>query len=147
MTKGYEIWLGKMKLPILPENLKEILQMDNKKYDTFGGGERILPGMEKLRTWTISSYFPANGETAPSEYRKYYTSLVHRENKKDRTMLPIEPVDFDVIRFGEDGTDMIPVSADVLFESIEWEDRKSEPGDIYYTFKLVEYRKFGTKTV
>ena len=103
--------------------------------------------MEKLRTWTISSYFPANGETAPSEYRKYYTSLVHRENKKDRTMLPIEPVDFDVIRFGEDGTDMIPVSADVLFESIEWEDRKSEPGDIYYTFKLVEYRKFGTKTV
>ena len=38
MTKGYEIWLGKMKLPILPENLKEILQMDNKKYDTFGGG-------------------------------------------------------------------------------------------------------------
>lgn len=39
---------------------------------------------------------------------------------------------------------MISISAKVLFESIEWEDRKGEPGDIYYTFKLIEYKDFGT---
>lgn len=142
MEKGYQIILGEMSLPILPENLKEIVQIDNKKYDTFGAGERALPGKEKLRTWTISSYFPADGKISPSEYRKYYTSLVHKEDGS----LP-EPVDLSVIRFGEDGTDIIPVSAEVLFEQIEWEDRKGEPGDIYYTFKLLEYKKFESKKV
>ena len=136
----YEIVLGEMSLPILPEDLKEVFQLDNKRYDTFGVGERVLPGMEKLHTWTISSYFPADGVISPSEYRQYYTSLVH---KKDGS-LP-KPVDLSVIRYGEDGTDMIPVDASILFESIEWEDRKSEPGDIYYTFKLIEYKPFGTK--
>ena len=137
----YEIRLGEMKLPILPENLKETFQLDNKKYDTFGAGERILPGNEKLHLWTISSYFPADGDIAPSEYRKYYTGLVHKE---DGT-LP-KPVDLFVIRMDEEGFDMIPVDARVLFESIEWEDRKGEPGDTYYTFKLIEYKDFGTTT-
>ncbi len=137
----YEITIGDMSLPILPEDLKEVFQLDNKKYDTFGAGERVLPGMEKLHTWTISSFFPADGEIPPSEYRRYYTSLVHKEDGS----LP-EPVDLAVIRYGEDGTDMIPVNAQVLFESIEWEDRKGEPGDIYYTFKLIEYKDFGTTT-
>lgn len=137
----YEVTLGDMSLPILPEDLKEVFQLDNKKYDTFGAGERILPGMEKLHTWTINSYFPADGKIAPSEYRRYYTSLVHKEDGS----LP-EPVNLSVIRYGEDGTDMIPVNAEVLFESVEWGDRKSEPGDIYYTFKLIEYKAFGTTT-
>ena len=136
----YEIMLGDMSLPILPEDLKEIFQLDNKKYDTFGVGERVLPGLEKLHTWTISSYFQADGTISPSEYRRYYTSLVHKEDGS----LP-KPVDLSVIRYGEDGTDMIPVDARVLFESMEWEDRKSEPGDIYYTFKLIEYKPFSSK--
>lgn len=136
----YEIMLGDMSLPILPEDLKEIFQLDNKKYDTFGVGERVLPGLEKLHTWTISSYFPADGTISPSEYRRYYTSLVHKEDGS----LP-KPVYLSVIRYGEDGTDMIPVDARVLFESMEWEDRKSEPGDIYYTFKLIEYKPFSSK--
>ena len=139
--KEYEITLGEMKLPILPENLKEICQMDNKKYNTFGSGERILPGKEKLHTWTISSYFPVDGAVAPSRYREYFTSLVQREDNK----LP-EPIDFVVVRFNEDGSDMLPVNTSVLFESMEWEDRKGEPGDIYYTFKLIEYKEFGTTT-
>ena len=137
----YEIRLGTMNLPILPEDLKEVFQLDNKKYDTFGAGERVLPGLEKLHTWTISSYFPADGAIPPSDYRSYYTSLVRKEDGS----LP-EPVDLAIVRQNEDETDMLPVNAEVLFESIEWEDRKGEPGDIYYTFKLIEYKPFGTTT-
>lgn len=140
--KEYEIWLADVKLPILPENLKEIVQLDNKKYDTFGAGERALPGKEKLHAWTISSYFPADGDISPSEYREHFTKLVHKEDGS----LP-EPVSFAVMRFGADGIDTLPVNAKVLFEQIEWEDRKGEPGDIYYTFKLIEYKKFESKKV
>ena len=68
--------------------------------------------------------------------------MVHKEDGS----LP-KPVNLDVIRYGEDGTDMIPISVWVLFESMEWEDRKSEPGDIYYTFKLIEYKDFGTDEI
>lgn len=139
--KEYEMTLGEMKLPILPENLKEICQMDNKKYDTFGAGERVLPGKEKLHTWTVSSYFPADGAIEPSRYREYYTSLVQREDNK----LP-EPIDFFIVRYNENGSDMLPINTPVLFESMEWEDRKGEPGDIYYTFKLIEYKEFKTTT-
>ena len=95
----YEIWLAEKKLPILPENLKEALQMDNKKYDTFGVGERVLPGMEKLHTWTISSYFPADGEVPPAEYRNYYTNLVHREYDPKTAPEPIKPVSFLLLGF------------------------------------------------
>lgn len=100
--------------------------------------------MEKLHTWTISSYFPADGEVPPAEYRNYYTNLVHREYDPKTAPEPIKPVEFSVIRFYEDGRAMATLLADVLFENIEWEDRKGEPGDIYYTFKLIEYKNFGT---
>ena len=140
----YVVWLADKKLPILPENLKESFQIDNKKYETFGAGERVLPGMEKLHTWTISSYFPADGEVAPAEYREHYTKLVHRDYDPKNAPEPITPVELSVIRFYEDGSAMATLLVDVLFESIEWEDRKGEPGDIYYTFKLIEYKNFGT---
>lgn len=140
----YEIILGDYSLPILPENLKEILQIDNKKYDTFGAGERVLPGTEKLHTWTISSYFPADGDIRPDEYKDYYMGLVHREYVKNKTTEPILPLEFTVIRYYEDGKAVAPIVVNVLFESIEWEARKGEPGDIYYTFKLIEYKDFGT---
>lgn len=138
----YEIVLGEMKLPILPENLKEVFQMDNEKYDIVGLGERVNSGKEKLHTWTLSAYFPSDSDIPPTKYREYYTGLVHKEDNS----LP-EPIDFDVVRLNEDGTDMIPISATVLFESIEWEDRKGEPGDLYYTFKLIEYKDFDKKKV
>lgn len=138
----YDIILGEMNLPVLPENLKESFQMDNEKYDIVGMGERVKTGREKLHTWTISSYFPADGDIAPSKYREYYTGLIHKEDGS----LP-KPIDFDVVRLNEDGSDMIPINVMVIFESIEWEDRKGEPGDLYYTFKLLEYKPFDQKRV
>ena len=141
----YVIGLGEMELPILPENLKESVQMDNKKYDTFGAGERVSPGMKKLHTWTISSYFPAHGSPSPTEYHDYYMGLITRDYPKKDTR-PIKPITFRVARELEDGTIIFSVNKPVLIESIEWEDRKGEPGDLYYTIKLIEYKPFGTKT-
>lgn len=141
----YTIGLGRMDLPILPETLKEMIQMDNKKYDTFGVGERVLPGKAKLHTWTISSYFPSDGKEKPSTYHEYYMGLINR-NYDMGDNRPIEPITFRVARTLKDGSIVFNINTKVLIESIEWEDRKGEPGDLYYTIKLIEYKPFGTKT-
>lgn len=136
----YKMYLGELRLPILPENLKEMVQMDNKKYDTFGAGERALPGKAKLHTWTISSYFPRDGEIPPTEYKKAIDDFVLR----DKNPKPIVPIRFSLSRELEDGSIIFSFNKRVLIESIEWEDRKGEPGDLYYTIKLIEYKDFGT---
>lgn len=145
----YQVNLGEKILPILPENLKESVQIDNKKYDTFGG-EMSLPGKAKLHYWTISSYIPFDSELSPTEFKNYIDGLVLRNYGEENTT-PIEPIIFAVARVleKEDGIEEIIFNTNkkVLIDSVEWEDRKGEPGDLYYTIKLVEYRKFGTKTV
>ena len=138
----YSMYLDKLRLPILPENFKEMIQMDNKKYDTFGKGERVLPGKEKLHTWTISSYFPRDGEQSPTWYKEAIEKLIGRTNGKETR--PTESAKFVLARELEDGTIIFGINSYVLIESIEWEDRKGEPGDLYYTIKLIEYKEFGT---
>lgn len=142
----YKIKLGEKYLPILPENLKESIQMNNSRYDTFGVGERVLPGKQKLRSWSISSYFPFDFEESPTSFRAYYTGLIHREYEKG-DHAPIKPISFCVTRELAQGQIIFDTNAQVLIESIEWEDRQGEPGDLYYTISLVEYKNFGTKVV
>lgn len=139
----YRMYLGEIRLPILPENFKEMIQIDNKKYDTFGKGERALPGKEKLHTWIVSSYFPCDGEIPPAEYKRAIEGLIRRDYGKNPE--PIKPINFILARELEDGTIIFGIDSYALIESIEWEDRKGEPGDLYYTIKLIEYKDFKTK--
>lgn len=140
----YRMYLGELSLPVLPENFKEMVQIDNKKYDTFGSGERVLPGKDKLHTWTLSSYFPRDSEIPPKMYKETIDGFVLRDYKKNPA--PIEPIRFSLSRELEDGSVIFSFNKRVLIESIEWEDRKGEPGDLYYTIKLIEYKDFGTTT-
>lgn len=138
----YRMSLGGLEIPILPENFKESVQIDHKKYDTFGVGERILPGKLKLRTWSISSYFPADGEKSPKEWKNLIDGWVNLDQKGQST-----PVGFILAREEKGGKIIFGIHTDVLIESIEWEDRNGEPGDLYYTIKLVEYKEWNTKVV
>lgn len=136
MNREYTMQLGEKMLQILPENLKEVLSGDNKKYDTLKG-ERVVAGDIKLHTWTMSSYFPADGKISPKDYKDYYEKVM--KDKKE--------IAFNILRWLVDGTGTFKTMASVIFDSIEWEDRVGEPGDLYFTFKLVEFKKFGSKKV
>lgn len=141
------MFLGTLKFPILPENLKEMIQIDNKKYDILGLGERVKPGKMKLHTWTVSSYFPADGVKPVKDYKKYIDDLVIRDYTGILPPEPIEPVGFKLVRILPDGGLDFDINCYVLIESIEWEDRQGEPGDLYFSIKLIEYKKFDSKTV
>ena len=71
--------------------------------------------------------------------RDYLTSLVNSEK------LSIKPVRFIVNRYKDDGTLTFDTNCLVLIDSISFEDKAGEVGDLNYEIKLVEYKEFGGK--
>ena len=134
----YEIYIGSLKLPLLPESLKEDIKRENKHYTILAAGEVIKPGRAKLRTWTIKSTF-YHEEIDVTKARDYLTSLVNSEK------LSIKPIRFIVNRCKDDGTLTFDTNCLVLIDSISFEDKAGEVGDLNYELKLVEYKEFGGK--
>ena len=134
----YEIYIGNLKLPLLPEALKEDIKRDNKHYTILATGEVIKAGRAKLKTWTIKSTF-YHEEIDVTKARDYLTSLVNSEK------LSIKPVRFIVNRYKDDGTLTFDTNCLVLIDSISFEDKAGEVGDLNYELKLVEYKEFGGK--
>ena len=130
----YEMYLDGKKLPVLPENQKEKCSRDNKKYDVLNLGEVVRPGKRKLRQWSISSVFYGDEEYSPDAYRQHLEQLLEKE----------VPVEFIYHRYQEDGAIAFQTkNVDVVVERLEFEDREGEPGTLYFTVKLLEYRPFG----
>ena len=134
----YEIYIGSLKLPLLPESLKEDIKRDNKHYTILAAGEVIKAGRAKLRTWTIKSTF-YHEDIDVTKARDYLTSLVNSEK------LSIKPARFIVNRYKDDGTLTFDTNCLVLIDSISFEDKAGEVGDLNYEIKLVEYKEFGGK--
>lgn len=134
----YEIYIGSLKLPLLPENLKEDIKRENKHYTILATGEVIKPGRVKLRTWSIKSTF-YHEDIDVTKARDYLTSLVNSEK------LSIKPVRFIVNRYKDDGTLTFDTNRLVLIDSISFEDKAGEVGDLNYELKLIEYKEFGGK--
>lgn len=134
----YEIYIGSLKLPLLPENLKEDIKRENKHYTILATGEVIKPGRVKLRTWSIKSTF-YHEDIDVTKARDYLTSLVNSEK------LSIKPVRFIVNRYKDDGTLTFDTNCLVLIDSISFEDKAGEVGDLNYELKLIEYKEFGGK--
>ena len=129
----YEMYLDGMALPILPENLKEQVSKDNKTYNVLNMGEVILGGKIGLRTWQINSVFFADGDTAPSVYREHLEKLRDSE----------EPFNFILNRWNDDGSLAFNTDCEVLISDCTFEDKAGEPGTLYYSLKITEYRPFG----
>ncbi len=129
----YELYLDGLELPILPENLKEQVSKDNKTYDVLNMGEVILGGKIGLRIWQINSVFFADGDTAPSVYREHLEKLRDSE----------EPFNFVLNRWNDDGSLAFNTDCEVLISDCTFEDKAGEPGTLYYSLKITEYRPFG----
>ncbi|MFC4805461.1 hypothetical protein [Filifactor villosus] len=135
----YEMYLGKLKIPLLPSSLKESASKDNKKYDVLSLGEVVKPGRMKLRTWTITSELRyTDGVDAKSTIEAIKKYLYDEKT----TMKPLR---FIVNRFNEDGSISLNTNALVVIDSFEITDKEAEPGDFHYSIKLTEYRKFEAK--
>lgn len=136
----YEIYIGELKLPLLPESLKEGMSKDNKRYDILASGEVIRPGRVKLKSWSIESTFE-HEKIDVKKARDYLYNLAASETEG------IKPVRFIVNRYKQDGALTFDTNCLVLIESLEFEDKAGEVADISYSLKLAEYKPFGGKMI
>lgn len=136
----YEIFIGDIQLKLLPDNLKENVIKDNKKYDVLAIGQVVRPGRAKLKTWSIASAFLfSDGEVISK--KEYLDKIVSDD------VLGVNPVRLIINRYNQDGSITFATNSLVLVESLEWEDKAGEPGDLYFKINLIEYKKFEAKVI
>lgn len=136
----YEIYLGDLKLPLLPENLKENINRDNKKHNILALGEVVEAGYAKLRTWQVKSDF-WHEDIDVTYARDYILSLIYSDDKITK------PIRFIVNRYNDDGSLTFDTNCLVLIDSITFEDKEADVGNLSYTINLIEYREYGSRIV
>lgn len=127
-----EIWLKqgkrKLRLPILPQEVSESGEQDNKTETVNALGEVNLLGLPKLETVPIESHFPKRAMYY-DQYKGY--PAPKKCVKKIRNMKEGGVVRFIV-------TPLINYEATI--EKFEWKEQDGT-GDIYYSLEIKRYRR------
>ena len=134
----YELYLGELKLPLLPESLKESGSKDNKKYNILAIGEVVRPGRAKLRSWTINTTLE-HTEIDVTGARDYIMRYVSSDTEGTK------PFRFILNRRNDDGTLTFDTNTLVIIDSYDFTDVAGQVGDLDISLKLIEYKEFGGK--
>lgn len=117
-----------IKLPVLPQEIKINTGMKNETYDTINIGEIKLIGLPKLKSISLSSFFPA----------QYYPFLKDRKYKAYEYVNMIDewksrrvPIRFIV-------TDT-PINMACTIETFDYGEQDGSR-DVYYTLALEEFK-------
>ena len=123
-----------LKLPALPEEIEIKCDVDNKKYNVLEFGDIIKAGKRGLKSYSLSSYFPA--EDGPEVYISIIEKMIDNQ-------LPIRFIINRVAnnRFAYDS------NISILIDSFSFKEEGGEVGDIYYSFKFTEYREHKAKVI
>lgn len=150
-----------IELPVNPAEVTITYPANPTNYDVEGVGDVIVPRIPKLATVTFDSFFPreavyitaANGESwySPEWYVSFFRNL----------QISREPFELTIVRGTDiyyDNSDQFNVFAnqqnyfDTVFDQavlldISISDKGGEPGDIYYSMTISEYRDASPKTM
>ena len=127
-----EIWIkqGKeeLRLPILPANLQNEGEQDNKTETVNKTGEVNLLGLDKLDTISLSAHFP--------QYPMYYDQYTGYPTPKKCVEVVEQMKKGGVIRLI-----ITPyINRQATIEHFTW-SLQDGTGDIYYTIEIKKYRK------
>ncbi len=127
-------------LPVNPEELEIHYPTDHKTYDILGKGQVVVPKKPALRTVSWEGFFPldlsapyvASGARDPG----YYVAAFERAlKKKQRCRLIISR------------SESYDTNMQCIVSNFETTDKGGEPGDVYYTIELTEYKSYTPETV
>lgn len=163
---GYRIWFQMnerdvIELPVNPQDVTITYPSNTTNYDVEGIGEIVIPRIPKLATVTFESFFPREKVYLPmvNDDRWYtpewYVNFFRTAQKK---RIPFELTisrGYDTLyEYDDSGNrtlgrtdyfDTILAQAVLLDFSIT--DHGGEPGDIYYTMSICEYRDASPKVL
>lgn len=158
--KTDDVWDVPIELPVNPQEITIAHPANPTNYDVEGIGEIIIPRLPKLRSFTFDSFFPRAGLYNPiANETKWYPPewYVNLFRKIQATGEPFEITlerGSDDQYIYEDGKVVstqtvdyydIVMTAVILDFSIT--DKGGEPGDVYYTMTINEYRDASPRTL
>lgn len=130
----------RLKIPVLPEEIEDSMENNDKTYNVLGVGQVAVLKKPKLREISWKSFFPADtsapwvqdGARSPETYVEALREAME-EQETGRLIIS---------RSGLFDTNMEVSVADFTIT-----DKGGEPGDIYYEVKFREYRDYSPETV
>lgn len=142
VPNGTDIYLKfgrRIRIPVNPEEIKISRPSNNKTYDVLDIGEIVVPMAPGLQEVSWESFFPSNfddpytsGTTAPGSIVKALDRA-----KKNKTVGRLI-----ITRSG-----LYDTNLRCIIEDFETTDKGGEPGDMYYSITLKEYRDYSPQTV
>lgn len=132
--------IKKAKIPVNPEEIEVQYSADHKTYDVLGAGEIVVPKKPSLKVVSWDGFFPknVNASYVNSGARKpeFYVRCFEEALKEKQICRLI------ISRTGGFETNMKCIVSDFKIK-----DKGGEPGDIYYSVKLQEYKFYVPSTV
>lgn len=125
-----------LNIPVLPERLNVSSPGNNERVTVLELGEVLLLRKKALRIITWESFFPAAEAPYTTGEIKDPVSIIQAIQKARDEETPV--------RFLITGTDL-DCNIRMGIDSFEYEERSGEPGDIYYTIKLYEWKDISPK--
>lgn len=162
----YRIWFKadgykEIELPVNPQEITITYAGNTSNYDVEGIGEIIVPRLPKLATVTFESFFPrertwvsmVNSDSwyPPDWYISFFRTIQKSRQPFELTIAR----GYDLLNeIGSDGsitssrTDYFDtVFSKAVILDISTTDKGGEPGDVYYTMSVSEYRDASPKTL
>ena len=130
----------KMILPVNPEEITIKHPTDNKEYDVIGLGQIVVQRKPSLKEVSWEGFFPAStsdpyvnsGADSPEDYIKKIQSALKAKQK---------------IRLIITRSKLYDTNMRCIVSDFETTDKGGEPGDMYYSITLQEYKDYSPQTV
>lgn len=134
---GIKIYLkysskDKLQLPVVPEELSLESPFGVNRVSVAHYGSVTIPGYRDLHGLTLTSFFPKHYNPSYCAYKSFKSPEVNRK-KIEKWRDARKPIQLIITGFD--------ISMPVLIEDFECKAQAGSPGDIYYTMKLVQYKK------
>jgi hypothetical protein len=147
-----------IELPVNPQDVTITYPANPTNYDVEGVGDVVIPRIPKLANVTFDSFFPreavfitgANSDSwySPEWYVNFFRNL----------QLSREPFELTIVRGSDiyyEGDSVFPTHQqyfDTVFDKavlldLSISDKGGEPGDVYYSMTISEYRDASPKTM
>lgn len=130
----------KLKIPVNPEELKVKYPSKNKEYDILGIGQVVAQRRPGLKEVSWEGFFPGarsdpyvnSNAKSPEVYVKQIEKAM-KNKQKGRLIVS--------------RSDLYDMNMRCIVDDFQTTDKGGEPGDMYYSITLKEYRDYAPKTV
>lgn len=129
----------KMRIPVNPEEIEISYPTDNQEFDVIGVGKVVVPRKPSLKEISWESWFPSSfsdpyieGTDTPEEWHYFLTTAMKNQV---------------VIRCIISRSGLYDTNISCVVEDFTTTDKGGEPGDMYYSLTLKEWKDYSPKTV